>query len=240
MLVTTKAILLHHIRYSDNSLIARFYTRDHGRLSVMVKGVSSKKGRVRFNYFQPLNTFNLEIYYRASRELHNLREMNLIHVPRKIPGDIFRSSIALFISEILDDIIREEEADKLLFDFIESSAVALDELTSGVSNFHLWFLVALSDYVGIGPEYTPMEHCYFDLQNGMFTPGQPMHPDYLGPAGATILNRLIMMSVEEIGSLKLTGEERTALLSRLTDYYSYHLPGIRQIRSLQVLKDIFI
>ncbi|MFN2336637.1 MAG: DNA repair protein RecO, partial [Bacteroidales bacterium] len=70
MLVKSKAILIHHVRYSDNSLIAHFYTREYGRLSVMVKGISSRKGGARFNYFQPLNIFNLELYHYENRELH--------------------------------------------------------------------------------------------------------------------------------------------------------------------------
>ncbi len=63
MLTRTKAILIHHVRYSDSSLIAHFYTQEYGRLAVMVKGISSRRGRTRFSYFQPLGIFNLELYY---------------------------------------------------------------------------------------------------------------------------------------------------------------------------------
>ena len=101
MIVKTKAILLHHLRYSDNSLIAHFYTREYGRLSVMVKGISSRKGSTKYPYFQPLNIFNIELYHYENREMHNLKEMNLSLYPQNIPGDIRRSSIALFISELL-------------------------------------------------------------------------------------------------------------------------------------------
>jgi DNA repair protein RecO (recombination protein O) len=239
MLVKTKAILLHHVRYSDNSLIAHFYTEEYGRLSVMVKGVSSKKGRTRFNYFQPLNIFNTEIYHNNNRELHNLKELSLAYIPERIPGDIHHTSVALFISELLYNVIREEDVNKMLYGFIESSVITLDSMTAGISNFHLWFLVAFTDYAGIGPSHTQTNKSFFDMITGQFTSLQPMHPDFLEPESAMILNRLLQMPAEDIVSLQMSGEQRTALLERLLKYYNLHLPGIRQMRSLQVLKDIF-
>jgi len=239
MLTRTKAILLHHVRYSDNSLIAHFYTQEYGRLSVMVKGISSKRGSARFNYFQPLNIFNTELYYYENRELHNLKEMSLAYIPKRISGDIHRTTVAMFISELLYNVIREEDVNRMLFDFIESSVISLDEMNEGISNFHLWFLVAFTDYTGIGPSGTETGNCFFDMLTGQFTPLQPQHHDFLEPEAATVLNRLLHMPAAEIHTLRLTGEERTDLLARLLKYYSLHLPGIRQIRSLQVLKDIF-
>lgn len=239
MLIRTKAILLHHVRYSDNSLIARFYTQEYGRISVMAKGISSRRGSAKFNYFQPLNIFNLELYHRENRELYNLKEMSLAFIPQKINGDITRTAVAMFISEILYNVIREEDANRLLFDFIESSVITLDEINEGISNFHLWFLVAFTDYAGIGPSHTDMSNCWFDMLTGQFTLQQPLHPDSLDPAGARTLNLLLQMPAVEIASLRLSGDERSDLLARLLKYYSLHLPGIREIRSLQVLKDIF-
>jgi len=239
MLARTKAILLHNVRYSDSSLIAHFYTQEYGRLSVMVKGISSRRGSARFNYFQPLNILNLELYYYENRELHNLKEMSLAYVPQRIYGDIHRSTVAMFISEILNNIIREQDVNRMLFDFIESSVISLDNMASGTNNFHLWFLVAFTDYAGIGPSVTSMENCFFDMLTGQFTARQPMHRDFLEPESARVLNLLLGMHAEEIGSLRMSGDERTNLLTLLLKYYSLHLPGIRQIKSLQVLKDIF-
>lgn len=239
MLVKTKGILLHHVRYSDNSLIAHFYTEMYGRLSVMVRVLSSRKGGPRFSYFQPLNVFNIELYYNEKKELHNLREMSLAYIPKNITGDVSRSSIALFISEILYKVIREEDVNRMLYSFIESSVTTLDGMTEGISNFHLWFLVAFTAYAGIGPTATTRKKCYFDMVSGQFTDLVPLHPDYLEPHSATVLNRLLGMTAEDLETLHLTGTDRSELLEQMIKYYSLHLPGIRQIRSLQIMKEIF-
>jgi DNA repair protein RecO (recombination protein O) len=239
MLVKTEAILLHHVRYSDNALIAQFYSREYGRLSVMVKGISSKKRGYNFSYFQPLNIFNVELYRYEKREISNLKELSLSFIPKNIPGDIYRSSVALFISELLYSIIREEDVNRRLYGFIESSVITLDEMTSGISNFHLWFLVAFTAYTGIGPTSTALNECYFDMASGQFTQSAPAHTDYLEPPHAAILNRLLQMPAARLEELLLSGEERAELLDSILKYYRLHLPGIRQMRSLQVLKEIF-
>ena len=239
MLVKTEAILLHHVRYSDNSLIAQFYSREYGRLSVMVKGISSKKRSSKFSYFQPLNIFNVELYRYEKREISNLKELSLSFIPKNISGDIHRSSIALFISELLYSVIREEDVNRRLYDFIESSVMTLDEMRSGISNFHLWFLVAFTAYTGIGPSPTSLSECYFDMVSGQFTQSVPPTADYLEPHDAALLNLLLQMPATRLGELRLTGEERADLLDRILKYYRFHLPGIRQMRSLQVLKEIF-
>ena len=77
------------------------------------------------------------------------------------------------------------------------------------------------------------------MVSGQFTDLVPLHPDYLEPHSSTILNRLLGMTAEELETLHLTGTDRSELLEHMIKYYSLHLPGIRQIRSLQIMKEIF-
>jgi DNA repair protein RecO (recombination protein O) len=205
----------------------------------MVKGISSRKGSTKYTYFQPLYIFDLELYHYENRELHNLKELNLSYIPRNIPGDIRRSSIAMFMGELLNNIIREEDVNLALYTFIESSVISLDEMAEGISNFHLWFLVTLTAYAGIGPSSSPASGCYFDMLSGQFTSETPMNPDFLEPGFAALLNSLLKATAGELADIHLTGEERTGLLNQMVRYYQLHLPGIRHIKSLQVLKEIF-
>jgi DNA repair protein RecO (recombination protein O) len=239
MIVKTKAILLHHIRHSDNSLIAYFYTEEYGRLTIMVKGLSSKKGNNRYLYFQPLFLFDLELYYRDTRDMQNLKDLNLSYTPVNIPTDISKSTISLFTAEVLYATIREEDVNRRLYSFIESSVKALDGLDRGVSNFHIWFLVNLSSYLGIGPTSTNDTGRYFDMLNGQFVREIPFHPDYLEPRSADWLNRLLQYNVDDLPSLNLSGVERSLFLDQIIRYYTLHLPGMRHIRSLRVLNEIF-
>ncbi len=239
MIIKTKAILLHHVRHSDNSLIAHFYTSEYGRLSVMVKGLSSKKSTAKYLYFQPLHIFDAEIYYRETRELHTLKEVTLSFTPVEIPADILKSTISIFISEVLYSVIKEEDINRHLYSFIESSVITLDSIKAGVSNFHLWFLGALSAFIGIGPTVTTRKDSYFDMMSGQFVPYPPLHSDYLEPQKANTFNRLLQSTIEELPLIEMSGEERAMLLEKILKYYNLHLPGMRRIRSLQILNEVF-
>jgi len=47
------------------------------------------------------------------------------------------------------------------------------------------------------------------------------------------------MPATELDSMHLQGEERSELLERILRYYSLHLAGMRQFRSLTVLRELF-
>ena len=62
MLVRTKAIVLHTLKYSDSSLIAHCYTQLVGKQSFILKGIlTAKKGAIRKSQFQVLT--QLEILF---------------------------------------------------------------------------------------------------------------------------------------------------------------------------------
>jgi len=239
MIVKTKGILLHHIRYTDNSIIAHFYTRNYGKVSMVVKGVSGKKRTNRNVYFQPLYLFNLEFYKRETRELQVLKELSLDFTPTEITVNIYKSTIALFLSEVLFSVIREEEVNHQLFDFLETSVKYLDAVQEGTANFHIWFLLHFASFTGIGP--TPASHLksYFDLENGLFVEAMPLHSNFIGPGLAGVFNNFLISELADISRIHLSPAERTMLLEQLLNYYSLHLTGLRKIRSLQVLNDVF-
>jgi len=239
MIVKTKGILLHHIRHTDNSIIAHFYTRDYGKVSMVVKGISGKKGSNRNIYFQPFYLFSLEFYLKESRELQTLKELTLDFTPIEIPVNIYKSSIALFLSEMVYAVIREEDVNHQLFDFLESSVIALDTLQEGVGNFHLWFLVRFSAFTGIVPSPAQSADNFFDMENGMFVKMMPSHPEYLAPRLAGLLNDLLLTDLGNVSLITMTAIERITLLESLVRYYSLHLTGMRHIRSLQILNDVF-
>jgi len=239
MIVKSKGILLHHIRYTDNSIIAHFYTRSYGKVSMVVRGVTGKKGSNRNIYFQPLYLFNLEFYKRETRELQTLKELSLYFTPTEIPVNIFKSTIALFISEVLFSVIREEEVNHQLYDFLESSVKTLDSVQEGTSNFHIWFLIRFAAFTGIGPSPTNYVRSYFDLENGMFVEAMPLHNNYLEPGLSEIFNRFLISEPEDISDISLSTLGRMTILEKLITFYSLHLPGLRKIRSLQVLNDVF-
>jgi DNA repair protein RecO (recombination protein O) len=240
MLNKTKGIILHQIKYTDSGIIAQVYTREFGRQSLMIKGMRSKKSGKHNVLFQPMFILDLVFYYKESRGIQVLKEFSVSYSPSDIYSDIKKSCMSVFIAEILTTVLKEETPNHELFDFIEESIMYLDKCESGFANFHIAFLIGLSSYLGFEPgKRTDPEDLYFDLMNGTFVSLPPLHSSYADPQVSDILAGFFSTSFDRMRSIPLTGSLRDEVLEIIIKYFSIHLPGLKKINSLDVLKDIF-
>jgi DNA repair protein RecO (recombination protein O) len=241
MLHKTKSIILHQIKYSDSGVIAQVYTREFGRQSIMIKGMRSKKSGKHNVLFQPMFILDIVFYYRESRGIQMLKEFSVSYSPSDIYADTKKSCMSVFIAEILTTVLREETPNYELFDFIEDSIKYLDNCGSGYANFHIAFLIGLSSYLGFEPgTRSHADNRYFDLTNGTFVPLPPLHSAYADPNISDILAEFFRASFDQMKSIPLTGSLRNEVLETIIRYFSIHLPGLKKINSLDVLKEIFI
>ena len=240
MLEKTRGIILHQIKYTDSGIVARLYTRKFGRQSFMIKGMRNRKAGKHIILFQPLFILDIEMQYKASRELQVLREFSVAFTPYDIYADIKKSCIAMFLGEVLSYVIREESPNEEMFDFIESSIEYFENSRENSSNFHIAFLSALSSYLGFEPGRREDDSDkIFDLKEGVFVPFPPFHGNYAGEQVSDILALFFDSSFDESGKIALSGSLRNEVLETLIRFYSFHLPGISRIKSLEVLKEVF-
>lgn len=240
MLVKSKGVILHQIKYTDSGIIVQAYTRELGRLSILVKGMRSKKSGRHSVLFQPMLVLDLVFYYKQSRSIQLLKEFSVSYLPADIYTDVKKSCIALFLGEVLTAVLKEESPHLELYDFIEDSVRYFDNSRTGFSNFHIAFLIGLSSYLGFEPATSNDDrNKYFDLLNGIFVPFPPAHADFADIEISGILGMFFSISYEQIGNIPLTGKQRNEVLETLLRYYSIHLPGLKKIQSLEVLKEIF-
>jgi len=240
MIHKTKAIVLHQIKYTDSGIIAQVYTRDFGRQSIMIKGMRSRKSGKHNVLFQPMFILELVFYYKESRGVQILKEFSVSHSPADIYADIKKSCIAVFLAEVLTTVLREETPNFEMFDFIEDSIKFLDKSESGYTNFHIAFLSGLSSFLGFEPgiRSNPGQK-YFDLMNGTFISRPPLHSAYADPEISEILAEFFSSSFDQMRSIRLTGALRNEVLDTIIRYFSVHLPGLKKINSLDVMKEIF-
>ena len=69
MLYKTRGIVIHTIKYSDTSVIAKIYTEKFGLRSYLIRGVRSKKAKIRAAQLQHLNLLNLVVYEKGNDHL---------------------------------------------------------------------------------------------------------------------------------------------------------------------------
>lgn len=241
MIQNTQGIVLRTLKYSDTSLIADVYTEVQGRASFLVPVPRSRRTLVRPSLFQPLALVEVEADFRPNVSLFKVKEARSAYPFSSLPYDPYKSSIALFLSEFLCRALREEAENRPLFAYLQHSVVWLDECRSGFANFHLVFLMRLSRFLGLYPNlenYHPGD--YFDLQNACFTSLRPQgHANYIGPEEASRLQQLMRMNYATMHLFAMNRAERARCLGVINDYYRLHLPGFPELKSLEVLKEIF-
>ncbi|HEX2970429.1 MAG TPA: DNA repair protein RecO [Bacteroidales bacterium] len=240
MLEKTKGIVLQSIKYSDSGIIVHLYTEKFGRQSALIRGLRNKKSGKHGNAFQPLFILDLEMYYKPSREIQLLKEFSLTHPFYNISSDIRKSTAAMFLSEVLSSVLGEETSNPGMFSYIENSIIWFEGAEDDFINFHISFLIGLCRYLGIEPgRKKNADEMFFDLRNGRFLSIPPLHGDYADENTSAIIWQFMNSSVSGSGSISLSGKTRNETLETLIKYFSFHLPSLRNIRSLDVLREVF-
>ena len=127
-----------------------------------------------------------------------------------------------------------------MFDYIEDSIIYFNGCKKDFANFHLAFLAGLISFLGFEPGVrTNADEAFFDMTNGKFVTMPPVHGNYAGIEISNILAALFSASYDSVNNILLTGKLRNEVLEILVRYYSLHLPGLRKIKSLEVLKEVF-
>lgn len=239
MLHKTRAIVLKTTKYSESSIIAKVFTEKFGIQSYMIKGARRPGSKAKANILQPLYLLEMIVYHQDSKELQQVKEIKNTPVFHSIPFHVMKSSIAIFINEIIYRSLKHEESDPKLFEFLFSSVCILDSMDENFFNLHLVFLMQYSKYLGFYPQLESMkEDSYFDLLRGVFVDAKPHHPQYLNPEQGKKLYMLMNISMEDSGMIPLSAADRRALLNKLIEYYSCHIENFGDIRSHKVLEDV--
>ena len=240
MLEKTKGIILHQIKYTDSGIVAQLFTRNFGRQSFLIKGMRNKKAGKHNIFFQPMFILELEINYKPSREMQHLRDFSVSYTPYDIYSNIKKSSVAIFLGEVLTTILKEESPHEEMFDYIEDSIIYFDGCKEGYANFHIAFLAGLSSFLGFepGPRTDPGQS-FFDMKEGLFVPVPPLHGNYANEEISDILARFFSASYDNVSNILINGTQRNEVLETLVRYYSFHLPGLKKINSLEILKEVF-
>ncbi len=222
----TKGIVLSSIKYAESSVICKIYTEKFGLISYLINGVRKKKGKS--NYYQPLSILDMTVYYKQKSSLQRVKEAKPFIQYKAIPFDIKKSSIAMFLAEVLNKSLNEEEENLSLYYFLETAMEELDSQEFN-SQFHLQFLIELSKHLGFYPNNNNDNYNYFDLLNGQFVSKLPEHTHYL--TDTAVFSDLLKGE-------RVDSRIKKRMLEYLLEYYQLHVEGFGKIKSKEILETV--
>ena len=238
MHVSTKAIVLSKLKYRDSDLIVRCYTEALGVLSFLLRGVlNTRKGSTKTAYFQLLSQLDLVILYKEKRTLHTIKEVKANYVYATIHTNVYKSAIAMFIAELLTKALREEEENKLMYSYLETTLQWLDS-KSNYANFHLLFLLKLTKYLGFYPDDDHLNFEYFDLQEGKFV-AKADREHIVSGQNIDLLKQLLGTTFDAINLIKINTKQRQSFLNLMLRYYEFHLGNFKPPKSMQIFNQVF-
>lgn len=235
----TKGIILKTTNYAESSVVVQIFTEQFGLQSFIVNGVRKSKAKFPMSLFQPLNLIELIAYHKPAGGLQRISEIRNLPCYTTIPYDIIKSTILLFLNEVLYKSCKQETEEPQLFSFLYSALQFLDLHQGGVANFHLIFLIHFSKFLGFYPDnfiYNSNE--YFDLRDGVFTPLRPTHSQTVVQPYSGYIAQLMNLNFETMEQLKISSAERKVLLHALIDYYELHIDSFGKVKSYEVLEEI--
>jgi DNA repair protein RecO (recombination protein O) len=240
MLITTEGIVLHTIKYGESSVISTIFTNDFGRQTYLINAARSKKSKNKASLLQPLFLVDLVAYQKQSHEIHRVKEIKSTLIYQNLPLDIVKSTMSIFLAEILYKSINEQESYPEMFDFIKNSLLYFDLMEEGFSCFHLWFLLRLTEYLGFLPEMKRIGfQNWFDMKKGEIVPVQPSHPFFANKEATEFLADLSVLKIHELSHYQIPRKMRDSLITTLVDYYQLHFENPGEIKSLKVLREVF-
>ncbi len=220
MLHKTRGIVFRFTKYGDSSIIVTIFTELFGLQTYMVNGVRSKSAKSKMALYQPLTLLDLVVYYKENASIKRIKEIKCLYPYQALTTDIRKSSIALFIGEMINKTVKDESHAQDIFDFLLHALIYLDQQEKDFENFHLIFLIKLSRYLGFGA------HQAEEILGGRM----------LDPAEEEILKQLT--ETDFVTPLAITNTQRRNLLEAIIRFYTEHLDSLGEIKSVQVLREV--
>lgn len=240
MLERSLGVVLHQLRYNDESVIVSIYTQQHGNVSFLVKMPKLKRSNVKTQLLRPLNILELVFDFRPNQNLQRIRDMRLYVSYGSLPYDPIKGTVSLFLSEFLYHALKHELENESLFLYLCNSLQWFDRSERGLANFHLVFLMRLTRFLGFWPnvqDYVP--GMVFDLREATMVGILPAHCQYLDAEESAFLPKLLRMDYATTHIFRLNRQQRARVLDVLVDFYRMHIPEFPELKSLDVLRTVF-
>ena len=169
--------------------------------------------------FQPLSILEAEIIESSRSNLYTARNLSLKHPLLGIRGNIFKSSMTMFMAEVLYRTVKDGANEPGLYEWCEKDILVLEAISSDFSNFHIRFLLEFAIALGFSPE--PHDIMPFAGEH---------YP---------LVEQMIKASFAESMLVPMSGQVRNEIAEEILRYIEFHTESSINVNSLKVLRELF-
>ena len=239
MIIDDEILIFHALRYSDDQLIVEGLARNYGRVSFVVRISHAPRAKVRHVIFQPMAVLEVQWEEKPRAKLMRPIAARVSQPWSSLHTSPIKAAITLFLAEFLLQVCRHEQSGELFFDYLLHSLTWLDTAEEGFANFHLLFLMRLAQFLGIAPNTSDTGLPFFDLMAAEFVSRAPAHAYYIYGDEARAFEQLLRMNFSTMHLFQLTRTQRNRILELILTYYRLHILSLPELKSWEVLREIF-
>lgn len=179
-------------------------------------------------------------FHHKPGQIQFIKDLTVHYHYQKIPFDIVRNSIFLFLNETLYKLLFNAGEDEGLYQYIEDSLRCLDSENPRLPDFHIHFLINITQRMGFSPilNYSSVNR-YFSIEESCFTPHYFENPNFITEQASLHLSRILQHVNQGTPFPEVAPKPiRNELLYALVRYIEVHISEIKKIESMEILAQI--
>jgi len=227
-MISQNGFLLSYIKYGENDAVLHCFTEEDGFQTYFLKGIYSKKNKKKA-FLLPLNKLHFSVNAGKSSGIQTVSKFEITEV-NDVYTDIKANTVIFFIADFLNQILRNENKNQIIFHTIDEF---IFELSRQNYRSHFILLVKILKIQGVAPLLD--EGNYLDPETGTFS---NLGTHHLFDSENSLLWKLILSSQDPY-EIKIPQAMRKTFLDSLLVYYHYHITDFKTPNSLEIIQQIF-
>ena len=219
MIINTDAIVLHRMKYKNTSLIARLFTKEEGKISVIVNNAARQKGNM-FGVIEPPNIIQLIYFQRKTGSLQICNEASFLSNNLSMKSDMLKLSVGLSIVEIIDKTVQDNDVNLNIYNLADKTLNILNNTEINPQLILAFFLLNITRDLGFMPALQSQENVQLN---------QTMKMN---------IHKLAQCEIDDLATIKTVNINFLNIITFFENYIREHLKLNKKIQSLNMIREL--
>ena len=222
------------------------FTEDQGKVTILAKGAWRPKNNAGA-LLEPMNHIHLQYYHKNSREIQVLKDGGFTQQFSNLRKELSKVIVGLTIVEMMDKSTLDNNPFPILYRLGWRVLEKLNDEKQNIWLVFVFFLYQLSLRLGFLPNLKKCSKCNTDLTSGCFDyyTGELICVNCstqskisLDENSLSALQKLEGLHLDDLQTLSINIQGITNSIQFLDLFISFHLEGLKKLRSMTMLKQI--
>ena len=222
------------------------FTEDQGKVTILAKGAWRPKNNAGA-LLEPMNHIYLQYYHKNSREIQVLKDGGFTQQFSNLRKELSKVIVGLTIVEMMDKSTLDNNPFPILYRLGWRVLEKLNDEKQNIWLVFVFFLYQLSLRLGFLPNIKKCSKCNADLISGCFDnyTGELICVNCstqskisLDENSLSALQKLEGLHLDDLQTLSINIQGITNSIQFLDLFISFHLEGLKKLRSMTMLKQI--